>query len=126
MFIGDLSVNGKLALFVFGAGGILGLLVGLLISYLVIGSAEKKHRRLREAVSAIYYAATWYPDRPVVNEVTLWSTLRDTAGFEKGKSPKHVKWTATTLGLGPYTEDEIEPLHAVDHEPIDQPDGFSS
>lgn len=120
MFIGDLSANGKLALFVLGVGVFFGLLPGFLFAWWY----ERKHNRLLDAVSAIYYAAFWYPDRPVLNEITLWSTLRDAAGFSKGKAPKRLMWTSNTLGIGPY-EDEVITANAPDHDAIPQPDGFS-
>lgn len=43
--------------------------------------------RLRAAVSAIYYAAHWSPDRHVDNESALWAELRDAAGLEPGNAP---------------------------------------
>lgn len=50
-------------------------------------SAEKKLTALTAAVSALYYAGVWHCDRPV-DEVALWTAVRDAAGFEPGNSPK--------------------------------------
>jgi hypothetical protein len=44
---------------------------------------------LRNAVRALYYSAVWHPDRPV-NEIELWTAVRDAAGFAKGNSPKEL------------------------------------
>ena len=121
MILGDLSANAKLVLFLFGAGGFLGLVTGLSTAYFLLSASERKLNRLRSAVSAIYYAAFWYPDRPVLHETTLWVTLRDAAGFPKGKTPTRLTWTASTLGLGP-----LEKVEAPQHDAVDQPDGFSS
>jgi len=46
-----------------------------------------KYKRLLAAVSAVYYAAHWTPDRPC-NAAQLWIELRDAAGFVSGKAPK--------------------------------------
>jgi hypothetical protein len=48
---------------------------------------EREHARLIRAVASIYYGAHWTPDRPV-DEASLWTELRDAAGFEPGKAPK--------------------------------------
>lgn len=44
------------------------------------------HNALLQAVRNLYYAGVWYCDRHV-DEVGLWTAVRDAAGFEKGNSP---------------------------------------
>ena len=39
---------------------------------------------LRKAVQELYYAAVWHADRPV-DEIALWTAVRDAAGFEHGQ-----------------------------------------
>lgn len=48
-------------------------------------------RNLRSAVEGIYYSAVWHADRPV-NEIELWTTLRDAAGFRPGNSPAELPY----------------------------------
>ena len=43
--------------------------------------------RLRKAVSDVYYAAHWTPDRPC-DAGRLWTDLRDAAGLKPGNAPK--------------------------------------
>jgi len=44
--IGDLSVNAKLALFVFGAGIFVGLLPGLIVAWFTLKRAETRAQKL--------------------------------------------------------------------------------
>jgi hypothetical protein len=43
--------------------------------------------KLQYAVRNLYYAAVWHADRPV-DEVALWTAVRDAAGFKPGNSPE--------------------------------------
>lgn len=52
----------------------------------LVAAAEASAAALRNAVSAVYYAAHWTPDRPV-DAAKLWTDLRDAAGFEPGRAP---------------------------------------
>jgi 2-hydroxychromene-2-carboxylate isomerase len=56
----------------------------------IIMSAEENYRHLAKAVSELYYAANWTPDRDCP-AIELWTAVRDAAGLEPGK-------TAGTLG----------------------------
>lgn len=44
-------------------------------------------RRLQKAATALYEAAHWTADRPV-DDVALWTELRDALGREPGGAPK--------------------------------------
>jgi hypothetical protein len=50
---------------------------------------EAENERLRKAVSEVYYAAHWTPDRPC-DAVKLWTDLRDAAGLTPGNAPAAV------------------------------------
>jgi hypothetical protein len=47
----------------------------------------KQLANLIEAVSKLYYAAHWIPDRNV-DSTALWTAVRDAAGFAPGSAPK--------------------------------------
>lgn len=46
-------------------------------------SFEQRYNALRAAVSRVYFAAHWYPDREC-DHVGLWDELREAAGFSPG------------------------------------------
>lgn len=45
----------------------------------------QKYVDLAEAARDLYYAAHWYPDREC-DAMQLWTTLRDAAGIEPGRT----------------------------------------
>lgn len=47
---------------------------------------EKRLVELIGAVSCIYFAAVWHPDREVKDENKMWERLREACGFDKGHS----------------------------------------
>lgn len=52
--------------------------------------------RLVEAVRALYYAGVWKCDRPV-DEIKLWTDVRNAAGFIEGRSPRPIFLHANDL-----------------------------
>lgn len=46
--------------------------------------------KLQEAVTKLYMAAYWSADRDV-DEVGLWTAVRDAAGIKPGSSPKKIE-----------------------------------
>lgn len=46
---------------------------------------EERYNKLRAAVSRVYFAAHWYPDREC-DAKALWTELRDAAEFTPGHS----------------------------------------
>lgn len=52
----------------------------------ILADREKALKRLTTAVSAVYYAAHWTPDREV-DAAALWTELRDAAGFTPSNAP---------------------------------------
>lgn len=52
-----------------------------------IGLATQRLERLSRAATALYEAGHWHCDRPV-DEIALWTELRDALGREPGGAPK--------------------------------------
>jgi len=61
---------------------------------------------LKDAVKNLYYSAVWHADRPV-DEQTLWTAVRDAAGFTPGKSPEPLPFDGIQAA---YTVDRLRQI----------------
>jgi hypothetical protein len=71
-------------------------------------AVANKYDRLFYAVKDLYYAAVWHADRPV-DEQLLWTTVRDLAGFEPGKSPKELPFDGIRVSY------DVDRLRQIGH-----------
>lgn len=81
-----------------------------------LAKAKAALETLVAKVANVYYAAAWSADREV-DEATLWTELRDAAGFEPGNSPKPNDGTG-----GPPTPQDITGGPPTKAEPEKKPE----
>jgi hypothetical protein len=76
---------------------------GLHVSPTDVDVLFAEYDRITAAVKALYYAAIWHADRPV-DELALWTAVRDAAGFSSGDSPKPIEDVQEREGKPTYDQ----------------------
>ncbi len=71
--------------------------------------AKHETNTLIEAVRKLYYAAVWHADR-AVDEQSLWTAVRDAAGFNPGGSPEEVPFDGVQVS---YSVDRLRQIGSL-------------
>ena len=72
-----------------------------------LADEKHKHNRLKTAVSKLYSAAQWFPDRACDGD-SLWEDVKYAAELSKGKSPGPVKKSMSMFWFEQYQRHDVK------------------